>query len=117
MTRFAVAAQPRLDVAMLRPRRRAAVPSAGPGRRAYPFFWGRSAIYHGVRALGVGSGDTVLVPAYNCASIVDAIVQAGARVEYYEVDEDCAVDFADLARRMSSSVRAILAIHYFGFPQ
>jgi len=39
------------------------------------FAWGRQALWHGVRAVGLLPGDTVLVPAYHHGSEVEALLQ------------------------------------------
>jgi dTDP-4-amino-4,6-dideoxygalactose transaminase len=56
-------------------------------------------------------------PAFNCASLVDPIRRHGARAVFYRVNTDCSADFEDIERRTDSKTRAIVAIHYFGFPQ
>ncbi len=80
-------------------------------------FWGRSALFHGVRALGLRPGDTVLVPAFHCASVVDPILSARFRVEFFRVHRDGHPDLGDVERRIDARTRALLVIHYFGFPQ
>ncbi len=69
------------------------------------------------RALGLGEGDEVLAPAYNCGSEVDPIVQQRLRVVLYRVDEDAHLVLADIERRLTPRTRAILVVHYFGWPQ
>jgi perosamine synthetase len=83
----------------------------------YYMFSGRTAIYHGLRLLGILAGESVLVPAFNCAALVEPIRRHGARVSFYRVNTDCSPDFDDIERRTDSKTRAVLAIHYFGFPQ
>lgn len=97
----------------LRPQRLPAFNGAG----RYGLFWARNAIYHALRALEVPAGGRVLVPAYICASAVEPIVSYGATVEFYAVDESCTVDLADVERRIRRETAAVLAVHYFGFPQ
>src|ERR1700704_2819644 len=80
-------------------------------------FSGRTAMYHGLGALGVSVGHNVLVPAYHCASLVDPILRRGATAVFYRVKPDCSPDFDDIRRRVDATTRAIVAIHYFGFPQ
>jgi perosamine synthetase len=92
---------------------------AGVGSLAasrFLFFWARNAIYHSLRALGVQPGEAVLVPAYICAAAVEPIEAYGAKVVFYEVHPNCLPDFADLESKIDSATRAILTVHYFGFP-
>lgn len=63
------------------------------------------------------AGDEVLVPAFNCPSVVSPIEWVGARPVFYRVNRDLSVDYEDLAKKISERSRALLVIHYFGFPQ
>jgi dTDP-4-amino-4,6-dideoxygalactose transaminase len=97
-------------------------PTANPvpariSARVEPVFWGRSALFHGVRALGLRPGDAVLVPAFHCASVIEPILRAGLQVEFFRVGRDGSPDLEDVKRRIDARTRALLVIHYFGFPQ
>jgi perosamine synthetase len=87
-----------------------------PTSRRYLFFWARNAIYHSLRALDIHPGETVLVPAYICAAAVEPIEAYGAKAVFYGVERNCIPDFSDLEARIDGGTRAILAVHYFGFP-
>lgn len=80
-------------------------------------FWARNAIYHGLKLLGLRSGDKILLPAYHCATLVEPVLQFGAIPVFYEVQRNCYIDMTDIERRIDRSTRALLAVHYFGFPQ
>lgn len=80
---------------------------------------GRIAIGLALRALGVGAGHTVLVPAYHSPSMVPPAHWCGAAVAFYRVHPDTAPDLADIAalvERHAGAVKAILVTHFFGFP-
>lgn len=77
----------------------------------------RVGIRYVCKMLEVGSGDEILVPAYNCGSEVDALLNSGVSVEMFRVDSNCQIDICDLKRRISSQTKAVYMIHYFGFPQ
>lgn len=83
----------------------------------YYFPFARNAIYHGLRALGVSPGDTILVPSFHCATVVEPIISYGANVKFFNIRRDLSPDFSDIEAKIDSKVRAVLAIHYFGFPQ
>jgi dTDP-4-amino-4,6-dideoxygalactose transaminase len=87
------------------------------GAPTYYLFWARNALYHGLIALGVSSGDTVLVPSFHCATAVEPILKCGAKVTFYNIRRDCLPDFGDIESKIDDKTRAVLAIHYFGFPQ
>jgi perosamine synthetase len=87
------------------------------GPRRYSVFWARNAIYHSLRVAKPAPGDEVLVPAYICRVVPQAIIGYGAKIVFYDVDRDCRPDFADLETRISSRTRAMIVVHFFGFPQ
>jgi dTDP-4-amino-4,6-dideoxygalactose transaminase len=91
-------------------------PSLG-GQRAYYVFWARNAIYHGLKVLQISAGDSVLVPSFHCAAAVEPILRYGAKVKFYNIRRDCSPDFDDLQAKIDTKTRAVMAIHYFGFPQ
>ncbi len=78
---------------------------------------GRIAIALALRQMGVGPGTKVLVPAYHCASMVEPVIWAGATPVFYHINADTSVNLADLARRIDSGCRVVMATNYFGFPQ
>jgi dTDP-4-amino-4,6-dideoxygalactose transaminase len=86
-------------------------------RRGGWYFLGRNALWNGLRSLHLDEGDEVLVPAYNSGAEVDAVVAAGLVPRFFRVDLDLTPDLHDMQSRISPRARALLAIHYFGFPQ
>jgi perosamine synthetase len=80
------------------------------------FFWARNAILHGLRALGLQPGGKVLVPAYVCAAAIEPIEYFGAEIVFYAMRQNCTPDWSDLEAKICDNVRAIFAVHYFGFP-
>jgi dTDP-4-amino-4,6-dideoxygalactose transaminase len=113
---FLVSEEPRIQWRMLCPRlgTREAAPAQNP---TYPVFWARNAIYHSLGVLRIAPGDKVLVPSFHCAAAVAPIIQYGARVTFYKVKRDCSADLSDIEAKIDKRTRAILVIHYFGFPQ
>ena len=81
------------------------------------WYGGAQAIYQGVRSLGMQKGDIVLVPAYSCGSEVAPLLAAGLTVEYYRSLPDLSPDLAHLEFLCRKKPKALLVIHYFGFPQ
>jgi dTDP-4-amino-4,6-dideoxygalactose transaminase len=86
-------------------------------RRHRVFSRARHGLWHGVKALGMGAGDTVLVPAYHHGSEVEALERAGIVCRFYDVDDRLRPDETELESLLDASVRALYLIHYFGFPQ
>ncbi|HEX7287401.1 MAG TPA: DegT/DnrJ/EryC1/StrS family aminotransferase, partial [Candidatus Angelobacter sp.] len=84
-------------------------------RKLFPL--ARHALYYGLKSFRIGQGDEVLVPAYICTAAVDAIRACGAVPVFFRVGRDCSHDWEDAQRRISARTRALLVVHYFGFPQ
>jgi dTDP-4-amino-4,6-dideoxygalactose transaminase len=108
---------PVLSLAAFTGGRRAALPSLLDGADVRLVTSGRIAIGLALRALGVGAGDVVLVPAYHSPSMVPPAHWCGAGVAFYRVRPDTAPDLADIEARLAAgNVKAVLATHFFGIP-
>jgi dTDP-4-amino-4,6-dideoxygalactose transaminase len=119
-----IPALPTLSPALLSPTLAPPRPAAFPldrlddGGRARLYYLARTGLYHGLRALGLGAGDTVLLPAYHHGVEVEAVRATGAAVEFYRVDRALRADLdhaARLARRPRA--RALYLTHFAGFAQ
>ncbi len=83
---------------------------------------GTAAIHAALLALGVGSGDSVIIPSYSCIAPCNAVRYTGAR----PVLADCANDGWDIdaewverylkLKTKSRRVKAIIIVHLFGKP-
>ena len=78
---------------------------------------GRAAIALALRVLGVVPGDRVLVPTYHCPTMIAPVVRGGALPVFYPITESGSVDLQWLERAALAGTRAMIAVHYFGFPQ
>ena len=67
-----------------------------------------------LRALGVGPGDEVVVPAQTFVATGSAVAVTGARPVFGEIDSDFLLDVEDLERRMTSRTRAVIVVHFAG---
>lgn len=90
---------------------------SSPEAISYSFFQARNAIYHSLKLLHIEPGSHVLVPSYICRAAIDPLIAYGADVEFYAVKRDCSIDLPDLERRITPLTRALVIVHYFGFPQ
>jgi dTDP-4-amino-4,6-dideoxygalactose transaminase len=79
--------------------------------------WARHGIWHGVRRLGLGPGDAVLVPSYSHGSEIEALLRTGVRCVFYDLDADLAPRAAELERLCDEDTRALYLTHFLGFPQ
>ena len=98
-------------------RKRTKLPIRVAQGRAYYCFWARNALYLGLQALGLKAGDSVLLPAYHCATAVEPFLAFGAKVNFYNVSKRGQVDLEDVQAKIHAQTKALLVIHYFGLPQ
>jgi dTDP-4-amino-4,6-dideoxygalactose transaminase len=89
----------------------------GPACQAVGVGSGTDALRIGLSALGVEPGDDVLVVANAGVPPVAAVVAAGARPVFCDVDPTThTLDPAEIARRVTPRSRAVLVVHLFGQP-
>jgi perosamine synthetase len=87
----------------------------GPGHHTALFWKGRVALYAILQAMGVGEGDEVILPAFTCVAVPNAILYRGARPIYCEIDPDTyTLDVERVAARITRRTRVILAQNSFG---
>lgn len=77
---------------------------------------GMSAIELSLRALGIGPGDEVLVPAYTWIATWLAVSQVGAKPVAVEVDRSYNISPAAAAAAMTERTAAIIPVHLRGEP-
>jgi dTDP-4-amino-4,6-dideoxygalactose transaminase len=64
---------------------------------------------------GLGSGDEVILPSFTFVSTANAVIKAGARPVFADIDPiTLGLDPKDVARRITPKTRAILPMHYAG---
>lgn len=80
-------------------------------------FSARVALWRGLKRIGLGRGDRVLVPAYACGSEIDVLRAYGLELDWYPLTPELAPDLARLQRTYNGRAAALFVIHYFGFPQ
>ena len=80
------------------------------------YAYARAALLDGIFALGLKSGDEVLIPEYICNAAVAPFHRAGIKIIFYEVKSNLAPDWEDVSRRLTDRTRALLIVNYFGFP-
>jgi perosamine synthetase len=81
------------------------------------FARGREALSEGVRSFGLEAGEEILAPAFNCGSEIEALVRANLVVSYYEASEMLEPNEEELDSLVTPKSRALLLLHYLGFPQ
>ena len=74
-----------------------------------------AALEMAVQVAGLGPGDEVILPSFTFVSTANAVIKAGARPVFADVDPiTLGLDPADVARRVTDRTRAILSMHYAG---
>lgn len=78
---------------------------------------GTDALVLALRALHIGSGDEVLVPAYTFFATAEAVSLCGARPVFVDVDpETYCLQPAQLEAHATSRTKAIIPVHLYGHP-
>lgn len=78
---------------------------------------GSVALDAAVAALGVGSGDEVIMPTFTIISCAAAIVRAGAKPVLVDCDPVTWNMIPDqVAEKITSNTKAIMVVHIFGLP-
>ena len=58
-----------------------------------------------------------MLPAYLCRAAVEPFEAHGAEIAFYSISLQCQPDFDEIEAKITPRTEAILAVHYFGFPQ
>jgi dTDP-4-amino-4,6-dideoxygalactose transaminase len=77
---------------------------------------GTGSLYIALKALGIGPGDEVIVPAYTFVASYTATIFAGATPVLAEIDESLTMDPADIEKRITKNTKAIMPVHMLGNP-
>ncbi len=76
---------------------------------------GTAAIHIALDGFGIGEGDEVIVPSLTFAATIQAILSAGAKPVFCEVDpRNLNIDVKDAAARITPRTKAIIPVHYCG---
>lgn len=81
------------------------------------YFWkGRVALYALLKAFGIGAGDEVIVPAFTCVVVPEAVLFAGATPVYVDITrESLTLDPRQVEAAISRRTKAVIVQHTFGF--
>jgi dTDP-4-amino-4,6-dideoxygalactose transaminase len=84
------------------------------GYRAFAYNSGRAALTDILSAYGITTGDEVLVQAFTCVAVPNAVLWAGATPIYVDVDGSLNIDVTDAAKKITKKTRAIIVQHTLG---
>jgi len=79
---------------------------------------GTHALHLACLALGIGPGDEVIVPSLTFVATANAVLYTHAEVRFAEITgpPDLTVSPADIERQITHRTRAIMVMHYGGYP-
>lgn len=83
---------------------------------AYLFDSGRSALEIALRSLEIHEGDEVIVQAYTCIVVTNAIRWTGATPIFVDITKNFTLNPDDLEKKITPQTRAIIVQHTFGIP-
>lgn len=86
-------------------------------KACFSFSAGRMALYAILKALGIGRGDEVIIPAFTCVVVPNAIIYTGAKPVYCDIEtERFGPDPESVKSKITPQTKAIIAQHTFGIP-
>lgn len=85
-------------------------------KNALLFDSGRSALYFAVKSLGIKPGDEVIVQAYTCVVVINAIKFAGAKPVYADINDTLNIDTENLHKKITKNTKVVIVQHTFGVP-
>src|SRR5436190_13956801 len=78
---------------------------------------GTDAILIGMKALGIGEGDEVIVPAFTFIASATPLLMLGAKPIFVDVRNDLPViDEEKIEHVITKRTRAIIVVHLYGYP-
>jgi dTDP-4-amino-4,6-dideoxygalactose transaminase len=75
---------------------------------------GTDALFLGLKALKLGPGDEVIVPALSWVATANAVAMTGAEPVFADIGDDLNIDPASVERLITARTRAILPVHFTG---
>ena len=79
---------------------------------------GRCAIKLAIRTMRLTIKDEILLPSYlDAEGVLHPVKEENISYRFYKVKRDLSADIADIRKKISDNTKALLIIHYFGFPQ
>ena len=84
-------------------------------KQIHTYWKGRVALYTALKAMGIGPGDEVLLPAFTCVVVPNAILYIGATPIYVDIDKEtlCA-STASIEAKITPKTKCILIQNMLG---
>jgi len=76
---------------------------------------GTAALHLALLALGIGSGDEVIVPAFTFVAPANMAIETGAKPVYVDIDpKTWCIDIKDVEKSITEKTKAIISVHVYG---
>jgi dTDP-4-amino-4,6-dideoxygalactose transaminase len=75
---------------------------------------GTATLHLALKALGIGPGDEVIVPAFSYIATANAVELVGAQTVFVDTDDTFNIDPVLVRSRITSKTKAIIPVHEFG---
>jgi len=78
---------------------------------------GTDALEIAIEALELQPGSEIIVPANSFIASAEAVIRAGLRVVFCDVNsDDYTIDIEDVRKRLTAQTTAVMAVHLYGHP-
>lgn len=81
---------------------------------ATSFVSGRGALFAVLKALSITDGDEVLLQAFTCSVVPNAIIACGAKPVYVDITDSLTIDPKSIEQNITNKTKAIIVQHTFG---
>ena len=108
---------PTLSLSTLIRRQNVELPPPLAGGEIIYYGYGRIALWYALKILNASTTANILVPSYICTSAVEPLLDYGVYVKYYRILRTLSPDIEDILDKINGNTKALLIVHYFGFPQ
>lgn len=90
----------------------------GEGAKSTAVSSGTASLHMSLLALGIGEGDEVIIPALTFVADINVVRMVGARPVLADCHgfADWNMDPADIERKITDRTKAIMIVHYAGYP-
>ena len=78
---------------------------------------GTDALVLALRALNIGAGDEIIIPAYTFFATAGAVMSVGASPVFVDIDpQSYQIDVSKIEEAITSNTKAIIPVHLYGHP-